>query len=233
MEIVLQQDFPALGYVGDRVRVRSGYARNFLIPRGIALEASLKNEDALRHRLGGVNAKRIKLRAAAEELVKKLEALSLEFTVRIGEGGKAFGSITVRDIEAALHREGYLLDRKQIKLAEPIKKAGEHQVAVKLHSEVSANLAVKVQAEMTQAQVSAEAAEGIPGEEGKKGRSAGKKAASGKEKAPKKEKPEKRAKKSAKSAEGESSGEAGADDVSVASPGTKDEDAAAAESPEK
>ena len=148
MEIILQQDFPALGYVGDRVKVKGGYARNFLIPRGIGIEASIKNEKLLQHRLGGVNARRIKLRGKALEYKEKLESVSLAFFLRVGGSGKSFGSITSKDIEQSLHKEGFVLDRKQIVLTEPIKKVGEHKVLIKLHSEVMASVLVKVNSEV-------------------------------------------------------------------------------------
>ncbi len=148
MEIILQQDYPALGYVGDTVKVKGGYARNFLIPRGIAMEASSRNEKLLKHKLGGVNAKKIKLRAVAQELAGKLEGVKLEFFLRVGAAGKTFGSITVRDVEQALHKEGYLVDKRQIILTEPLKKAGEHKVTIKLHSEVVASIEVQVNTEV-------------------------------------------------------------------------------------
>lgn len=169
MEVILQQDYPALGYVGDRVKVKGGFARNFLIPRGIALEASLRNERLLRHKLGGVTARRFRLRGEAQELAGKLEAVSLEFFLRMSGAGRAFGSITSRDIETALQKEGYIFDRRQIILPEPIKKAGEHKVSVKLHSEVSAQITVKVNTELPEAKPQGEEA---PQSEVKKGRKA-------------------------------------------------------------
>lgn len=159
MEVILNQDFPSLGYVGDTVRVRPGYARNYLIPRGVAIEASARNNRQLRHRLLAINAKKIKLRAEAEEFAKRLSTVMLEFNVRIGAQGKAFGAITARDIEAALQKEGVSLDRRQIKLSEPIKKAGEFSVMIKLHSEVLAPVAVRVIAEMPESSKKSDGAE--------------------------------------------------------------------------
>ncbi len=150
MEVILNQDFPSLGYVGDRVKVRPGYARNFLIPRGVAIEATTRNGSQLRHRLMAINAKKAKLRAEAEDFAKRLGGLTLEFVVRIGAHGKAFGAVTAKDVESALAKEGVVLDRRQIKLGEPIKKAGEYSVSIKLHSEVSAQVAVRVSAEASE-----------------------------------------------------------------------------------
>lgn len=178
MEVILSQDYPALGYVGDRVKVKGGYARNFLIPRGIALEASSNNERLLKHKLGGVNAKKVRLRSQAQELAGKLEALNLEFTLRVGEAGKTYGSVTARDIEAALQKEGFVIDRRQIVVLEPIRKAGEHKVSVKLHSEVAAQVALKVNTDLSLLEASAKEApegEGQKAEKkarGKKGRAA-------------------------------------------------------------
>lgn len=147
MEVILQEDFPSLGYVGDKVSVRGGYARNFLIPRGIALESSADNQRMLKHRLGAVQAKKIKLRSEAEAAAKSLEAVTLEFTLKLGERGKSFGSITSKDIEKALADKGFALDKRQIRLVEPFRGAGVYTVDVKLHSEVIAKVPVKVTAE--------------------------------------------------------------------------------------
>jgi large subunit ribosomal protein L9 len=144
MEVILQENYPSLGYVGDRVRVRPGFARNFLIPRGIALEASVRNERMLQHRLSAVNAKKAKLRGEAEEYAKKLADVNLEFTIKHGEAGKAFGAITPKDLEAALQKLDFQVSRKQIRIAEPLKKVGEYKVAIKLHAEVSASVSVKL-----------------------------------------------------------------------------------------
>ena len=144
MEVILQSDFPSLGYVGDRVNVANGYARNYLIPRGLAVEASSRNERQIKHLLSAINVKKARLRGEAEELSKKLEAVSLEFKLKVGEGGKTFGAITTKDIEAALKAQGFDILRKQIRLLEPLKKAGEYKVQVKLHSEVTCSISAKL-----------------------------------------------------------------------------------------
>jgi large subunit ribosomal protein L9 len=155
MEVILREDYISLGYIGDTVKVRRGFARNYLIPRGIAVEASSENERALKHKLGSIMAKRIKKKAEAEAFGKVLEQITVEFTLKVGAKGKSFGSVTTRDIESSLKALGYEVDRRQIRLAETIKGPGIYKVEVKLHSEVSVAVQVKVIA--AQAPVSASA----------------------------------------------------------------------------
>lgn len=157
MEVILREDYISLGYIGDTVRVRRGFARNYLIPRGLAVEASSENERALKHKLGSIMAKRIKKKAEAEAFGKVLEQVTVEFTLKVGAKGKSFGSVTTRDIETSLKALGYEIDRRQIRLAETIKGPGIYKVEVKLHSEVSVSVQVKVIA--AQAPVSASGAE--------------------------------------------------------------------------
>jgi large subunit ribosomal protein L9 len=157
MEVILREDYISLGYIGDTVRVRRGFARNYLIPRGIAVEASSQNERALTHKLGSIMAKRIKKKAEAETFGKVLEQVTVEFTLKVGAKGKSFGSVTTRDIEASLKALGYEIDRRQIRLADTIKGPGVYKVEVKLHSEVTVAVQVKVIA--AQAPVSATAAQ--------------------------------------------------------------------------
>lgn len=150
MEVILQQDFPSLGYVGDTVKVRPGYARNYLIPRGVVVEANITNKRLLRHRLSQITAKRVRLRSDAEEIKKQLESIKLEFMLRVGAGGRTFGSITARDVEAALAEKGHKLDRRQIRLSDSLKKVGEHRVAIKLHGDVHADVVVQINSELPQ-----------------------------------------------------------------------------------
>lgn len=145
MEVILQQDYPSLGYVGDVVKVRNGYARNFLIPRGVALELSSRNAKLLTHKMAGVQAKRAKFKAQAEEVATRLREVKLEFNLTVGQAGKAFGAISARDIELDLNGKGFTFERRQIRLAQPIKSSGTFKVEVKLHSEVVVPLEVKVQ----------------------------------------------------------------------------------------
>jgi large subunit ribosomal protein L9 len=147
MNVILREDFPSLGYVGDTVGVRRGYARNFLIPRGIAIEASPHNEALAKHRLQGVLAKRNRLKGLALDLARKISNEKFEFVLKVGEKGKSFGSISSKEIEAELKTRGYQVERKQIRTNEAIRRAGEYKIFVKLHSEVTAEAIVTVQQE--------------------------------------------------------------------------------------
>ncbi|RME61949.1 MAG: 50S ribosomal protein L9 [Candidatus Dadabacteria bacterium] len=146
MEVILQKDYPSLGFVGERVKVKAGYARNFLIPKGIALEASSRRAKELEHKLAGILAKKRRLKAQAEELARRMsEGGALIFELKAGEKGKSFGAISARDISDRLRELGFEVERKQVKLSEPLKSGGIFKVPVKLHSEVEAELEVKVE----------------------------------------------------------------------------------------
>jgi large subunit ribosomal protein L9 len=166
MEVILQENYPSLGYVGDRVEVKGGFARNFLIPRGIALEASSRNERLLKHKMQHVMAKRMRMRSEAEEMAKKLASVALSFTLKMSEGGKSFGAITSKDVEAALQAAGHQIDRRQIRMTDTLRKVGEFTVNVKLHAEVIAQIPVKVSAEAAPAKAARKEGDA----EGKKGR---------------------------------------------------------------
>lgn len=172
MEVILREDCLPLGYVGDTVRVKRGYARNYLLPRGLAVEASSTNSRALKHQLAGIMSKRLKKKAEAEQFGAVLSQIIVEFTLKMGAQGKSFGSVTTRDIEASLKGLGYTVDRRQIKLVDAIKGAGLHKAEVKLHSEVSVPLQIKVIAAQPVA-----AAEGAEGSEKGRGKKKSRKAA--------------------------------------------------------
>jgi large subunit ribosomal protein L9 len=172
MEVILTENFPSLGYVGDKVSVKPGYARNFLLPRGVAIEAFSHNAKMLNHRLAGVNAKRARLKNQAGEVAKQFDGLTLEYTLKIGGEGRSFGSITTRDIEASLKEKGLEVDRKQIRLSDVIKRAGEYTASIKLHAEVVLEVVVRVIQEAPPKAAKAEGEEG-----GKRRRGSKKKAA--------------------------------------------------------
>jgi large subunit ribosomal protein L9 len=144
IKVVLQEDIDTLGSSGDVVRVRPGYARNFLIPRRLALpatDANLARVEELRR------AAKLKADAAlglAQEIGKKLEASSVKIERAVGEENKMYGSVTARDIEDAYGAIGLELDRKKINLMEPIKTLGLHEVPIKLHPNVTVRLRVEV-----------------------------------------------------------------------------------------
>lgn len=156
MEVILREDFISLGYVGDSVRVKRGFARNYLIPRGIAVESSSANDRVLKHKLAAIIAKRVKKKAEADQFGKILEQVTVEFTLKMGATGKSFGSVTTKDIESSLKALGYEVDRRQIRLIEAIRAPGVHKVEVKLHSEVVVPVQVKVIAAQIVAPVAAD-----------------------------------------------------------------------------
>lgn len=146
MKLILQENIEHLGQIGDIVKVAPGYARNYLLPKGLAIEATVKNAKALEHAKRQLAYKKNKTLEAAKNLVAKLEALAIELTHQAGEEGKLFGSVTNMEIAAFLKDNGFDVDRKKIVLAEPIKQLGEYSVPVKIHPEVAATLKVKVSA---------------------------------------------------------------------------------------
>lgn len=156
MEVILQENYPSLGYVGDRVKVRRGFARNYLLPRGIAVEAGSSNARLLSHKLSGINAKKAKLKAEAEQLAASLSQVSLDFVMKLGTQGKSFGAVTLRDIEIQLEQKSFKLERKQLRLSEAIKAPGSYILHVKLHSEVSLDLPIKVTAEKPSVQAASQ-----------------------------------------------------------------------------
>ena len=144
MKIILKKEYPSLGVIGEVVKVADGYARNYLLPKGLAILATkgnLKQYEAMHDVL---LVKRAKVKGVAEELSEKLGALELSFTRKSGEGGKLFGSVTSIDIAAALAEEGFEIDKKYIRLDEHIKSIGTVFVPVKIHSEVPASVKVHV-----------------------------------------------------------------------------------------
>lgn len=145
MEIVLLQDVKALGKKGQIVKVSDGYARNFILPKNLGVEATAKNLNDLK--LQKANAAKVAAQelAAAKELAEKLEKLSVSLKMKAGEGGRAFGSISGKEIAAAVTEQlGLEIDKKKLVLPEPLKTFGVHEVPVKLHRDVTAKLAVKV-----------------------------------------------------------------------------------------
>ena len=145
MKVILLQDVKSLGKKGDIVTVNDGYARNYVIPKKIGLEATQKNLNDLKlqkKREEKLAAERL---AAAKELAGQLEGLKIEVTMRAGEGGKVFGSIASKEIaEQAKKQHGLELDKKKIVLEEPIKTFGMHEVEIRLHPEVTGRLYVLV-----------------------------------------------------------------------------------------
>ncbi len=144
IRVVLQEDVDNLGVGGEIVRVRPGYARNFLIPRGFALPATAGNLARVEELKKRAAEKAALVLKAAQELKAKLEATSVKLERAVGGDGKMYGSVTAKDIEAAYEALGLQIDRKKIELADPIKALGLSDVKVKLHHDVSATLRVEV-----------------------------------------------------------------------------------------
>ena len=145
MEIVLLEDVKALGKKGQIVKVNDGYARNFILPKKLGVEATSKNLNDLK--LQKANAAKVAAEqlAAAKELAEQIEKVSVTLKMKAGEGGKAFGSISGKEIAAAAADQLKLdIDKKKLVLPEPIKTFGNHEVPVKLHKDVAAKLTVKV-----------------------------------------------------------------------------------------
>src|SRR5271154_6965622 len=147
MQIILREDIQNLGRPGDVVKVRDGYARNFLLPRNLAVEANPKSIRALEHQKRLALLRREAKKTEALKIKDRLEALRINLTARAGEEGKLFGSVTNIDIERALREQNIEVERRKIMLAEPIKQLGEYQVPVKIDPEVEAVLKITVAAE--------------------------------------------------------------------------------------
>lgn len=146
MKVILKENIETLGHIGDIVKVAPGYARNYLLPKGLAVTATEKNAKALEHVKRQMAYKKDKVMESARNLLAKLEELSIELVHQAGEAGKLFGSVTNMEIAAYLKDKGFDIDRKNIVLVEPIKQLGEYAVPVKIHPEVTANLKVTVKA---------------------------------------------------------------------------------------
>jgi large subunit ribosomal protein L9 len=147
MEVILKEDVVDLGLRGEVVRVADGYARNYLLPRKMAMQATEANKAVIEQMKSAAARRSATEKAQAQELLTRLETVVLSFTRKAGEHGHLFGSVTSADIAAELATHGYEVDRRKIQLSEPLKSLGEFPVAIRLHREVTAHVKVKVQAE--------------------------------------------------------------------------------------
>ncbi|MEP7227719.1 MAG: 50S ribosomal protein L9 [Gemmatimonadales bacterium] len=147
IEVILREDVRTLGRAGEMVRVKPGYARNYLLPQGLAYEATEGNKKRIagesRARASRDQAEKVQ----AEQVATTLSAVTLNLSGKAGEEGKLFGSITSQDVADALARAGHTVDKRRIELDHPIKTIGEHAVRIRLHPEVHAELRVSVVAE--------------------------------------------------------------------------------------
>jgi large subunit ribosomal protein L9 len=147
MEIILKEDVPNVGHTGDIVKVKPGFARNYLFPRGLAVVADRRSIGELEHQKRVLAEKRERERRASQSVAEGLNQLRLNVKARAGEGGKLFGSVTNLDIEKDLADKGFNVERRRIRLDEPIKTLGEHRVVIRLAAGVDATVTVVVEAD--------------------------------------------------------------------------------------
>ncbi|HEY6010245.1 MAG TPA: 50S ribosomal protein L9 [Nitrospirota bacterium] len=147
MQVILREDIDKLGKIGDLVKVADGYARNFLVPRKKAIEATSKNVNAMNHAKKMVSDRLRKLKKEAAADADRIKALAVTIKAKVGEEGKLFGSVTTMDIAEAVKAQGVTIDKRKIVLDEPIKRTGDFTITVKLHADVTADFKVSVVAE--------------------------------------------------------------------------------------
>lgn len=143
-EVILTENVPALGYVGDIVKVKKGYARNYLVPQKLASELVAKTRRGVEHLKEQVLKKKAEKLEEAKVLGQKLSGLKLEFLLKGSKQGKVFGSVTSKDVSLKLQESGYSIDKRQIRLVEIIKSVGESRIPVKLHDELTVEITVAV-----------------------------------------------------------------------------------------
>jgi large subunit ribosomal protein L9 len=144
MEVILREDVDKLGSRGQVVRVAAGYARNFLLPKKLAVTATESNKKIVEQERQGHLRKEAKLQSEAQDLAKLVTGVTVTISQKAGENEQLFGSVTSKDVADALAAKGFTIDRRKIQLDEPIKQLGEFKVPVKLHKEVTAEVTVVV-----------------------------------------------------------------------------------------
>lgn len=144
MKLILKEDVKALGAIGSIVDVANGYGRNYLIPRNLAVEANPRNIKQFEHEKKIILVKAEKIRQSAESVAEKLSRMTVSVEAKAGEEDKLFGSVTSKDIAKLISSQGIEVDKRKIVLEEPIKRIGTHEITVKLHHDVSANVKVEV-----------------------------------------------------------------------------------------
>lgn len=147
MEVILREDIEKLGHRGEVVKVAPGYARNFLLPKKLAVAATPSNKKIVEQEREAYLRREAKAKNEAEELGRMLASLTVTISQRAGDEGHLFGSVTAKDIADGLERQNYTIDRRKIQLEDPIKNTGEYKIPVRLHREVTAEIAVNVVAE--------------------------------------------------------------------------------------
>ncbi len=147
IELILRDAVPSLGKAGDLVRVKPGYARNFLLPQGLAFPATEGNKKRIAAETRVREARAAAERAQAETLAAQIGAVTLNFTAKAGEDGKLFGSVTSAEIAQQLETMGFVIDKRKIELEHPLKELGDHAVPVRLHHDVHVDVKVTITAE--------------------------------------------------------------------------------------
>jgi large subunit ribosomal protein L9 len=144
MKVILAENIQTLGRIGDVVKVAPGYARNYLVPKGLAMAATDKNVRDLDHKKRIMAQKREKVRLQMLSLAEKLNRVTISLRRKVAEEDKLYGSVTVVDIARLLEEQGFTVDRKDIKLAQPIKQLGEFTVPIRVDADVSAEIKITV-----------------------------------------------------------------------------------------
>jgi len=144
MKVILKEDVKKIGSMGQIVTVADGFARNYLVPKGLAVEANIKNMKSLEHAKKVIQEKAKKVKTSVQDFADRLSKISLVIKAKAGEEGKLFGSVTTMDIAEQLKNEGIEIDKKKISLDEPIKRIGTYAVSVRLHPEVDTQINLQV-----------------------------------------------------------------------------------------
>jgi large subunit ribosomal protein L9 len=147
MEVILREDVDKVGARGALVKVADGYARNFLLPKKLAVAATASNKKIVEQEREGFVRREAKAQSESEDLAKLLANVTLTFRQKVGENNHLFGSVTAKDIAEALEAQRFHIDRRKVLLDEPIRTLGEHSVTLRLHREVSTPIKVVVEAE--------------------------------------------------------------------------------------
>ena len=159
MKLILTEDVPNLGSLGDTIDVKSGYGRNYLLPKGIALLATGRVSKELQHRIQHLNKLREGKIELAHEQAEKLKTVKIEVVRKSGPGGRLFGSVTNRDLKELLKEKEFDVERRSIQLNSPIRNIGLHEFTVRVHSEVSVNMQIKVTGDSDESAVKTAAAD--------------------------------------------------------------------------
>ncbi|HXC50432.1 MAG TPA: 50S ribosomal protein L9 [Candidatus Limnocylindrales bacterium] len=146
MEVILREDVPSLGIIGEVVKVKPGYARNYLFPQGLAVPADRSNLKRLEHDKAVIEVKKQRERGTYERLADSLKGLRVEIEQRAGKGGKLFGSVTNIDVHRLIQEKGLEIDRRRIEMKEPLKEIGEFPVLVRVGQDITATVTVVVKA---------------------------------------------------------------------------------------